>query len=461
MQNKNKATAALAISAAGAATTLPGIIPSLTAWAASSATGGILLGLFNHGFIAATIGGLADWFAVTALFRKPLGISYRTEILKRNRPRIMNAIVDFVGKDLLNIENIMEIVRDENTAKLFIEYIEKNQGREKIKELARDVLTELFSSLDTNTISKAAAPILENEVKNIDAEKFLDAIIKVITSDKHSKKILTLLFDTGLKILKSEHIQDAILSQITELREAYEGDSAGRAFVLSSMDLTDEKILSILNENVERKIIRTMEVLNVNGLVDSETAAAAKSLTNSFGNFFTSAVGDINKKNFLTDFKNFFTETFDISTFIRDFLNIKIKGEVDPKILEKINRQSAANPQNSRIVKIDRQAPVWLEGIQTLIDKKIDEFINSPKLQENFDNIIKGFIGNLLREYHGQIPKMIRERLNKLDDDELNEFVENKIFDDLQMIRINCSICGAAAGMFLYLVSLAIERLAV
>ena len=124
-------------------------------------------------------------------------------------------------------------------------------------------------------------------------------------------------------------------------------------------------------------------------------------------------------------------------------------------------RKLTANPQNSRIVKIDRQAPVWLEGIQTLIDKKIDEFINSPKLQENFDNIIKTFIGNLLREYHGQIPKMIRERLNKLDDDELNEFVENKIFDDLQMIRINGSICGAAAGMFLYLVSLAIERLAV
>ena len=42
--------------------------------------------LLNHGFLAALIGGLADWFAVTALFRKPLGfISYRTEILPRNR----------------------------------------------------------------------------------------------------------------------------------------------------------------------------------------------------------------------------------------------------------------------------------------------------------------------------------------------------------------------------------------
>ena len=46
--------------------------------------------LLNHGFLAALIGGLADWFVVTALFRKPLGfISYRTEILPRNRERIM------------------------------------------------------------------------------------------------------------------------------------------------------------------------------------------------------------------------------------------------------------------------------------------------------------------------------------------------------------------------------------
>ena len=56
--------------------------------------------IFAKGFLfcaeAALVGGIADWFAVTALFRKPLGITYRTEILRRNRKRIMDAMYPYL-----------------------------------------------------------------------------------------------------------------------------------------------------------------------------------------------------------------------------------------------------------------------------------------------------------------------------------------------------------------------------
>ena len=38
------------------------------------------------------IGSVADWFAVTALFRKPLGISFHTELIPRNRDKIIGGI---------------------------------------------------------------------------------------------------------------------------------------------------------------------------------------------------------------------------------------------------------------------------------------------------------------------------------------------------------------------------------
>jgi uncharacterized membrane-anchored protein YjiN (DUF445 family) len=68
-------------------------------------------------------------------------------------------------------------------------------------------------------------------------------------------------------------------------------------------------------------------------------------------------------------------------------------------------------------------------------------------------------IENLLNEYHDQIPALIRERLDKLDDNKLTEFVESRVSDDLQMIRINGSVCGGIAGMFLYIVSLIIAQI--
>ena len=458
MQNKTKATATLAASALCAVSTLPEISP--LRFILTGTNGGLLLGLLNHGFLAATIGGMADWFGVTALFRKPLGIGFHTEILRRNRARIMDAIVEFVGTDLLNTKNIMETVHDENTAQLLIEYFERNNGRAKTKIMAREVLSEVFGNLDTKNISAAVAPILETEIKNLDAQKLFDAVLNVVTNDKHSRKILIALFNTGHKILQSRHMQEEILRKITELREAYEGDSAGRALVLSSMDLTDEKILNILNETVEKKINDAEKILSATGIVERETAQAADEMVQKFGGFVRSAANGLSTKKFLDDLKNMFMQKFDAATFVKTWLDVNVKGEIDPRILEKLRRQQAANPNAPRIVEIEREEVIWKAAVDYLVDEKINEFINSESMQKKFDKLIKDFIAGLLDEYREQIPLMIRERLDKFSDDELTEFVESHVSDDLQMIRINGSVCGAFVGMFLYVVAQIIENMA-
>ena len=456
MQNKTMATATLATSALLAAGTMPGLSP-LTNFAATSQLGNFFLGLFNHGFIAATIGGMADWFAVTALFHKPLGISYRTEILKNNRERITDALIEFVEKDLLTPQNIMDLVREEDTAKLLIDYFEEHQGREKIKSLTQEILKELFANADSKEISKAVAPILEGEMKNLDAEKIIDAAVKTLTNENHGRKILTALLETGRKILNSEHMQESILQKISELREAYEGDSTGRALVLSSMNLTDEKILTILNETVEKKISDTISVLNVRGMVDNKTSDAAKSLLATFSGFVKNAAADFDAKSFQSGLQKIIGEKFDSAKYIETWINVNVKGEVDPAVIEKITRQNAANPQHSRVVKIEKNNPIWLESVNNLIDSKIDEFIKSPILQGKFDKLIKNLVEKMLSEYHEQIPALIRERLDKWNDDELTEFVESHVADDLQMIRINGSVCGGIVGMLLYVVAFVIN----
>ncbi|MBQ7199539.1 MAG: DUF445 domain-containing protein [Selenomonadaceae bacterium] len=456
MENKTKATATLAASALLAAGTMPSLSPLINL--VTTSTGQFFLGLLNHGFIAATIGGLADWFAVTALFRKPLGIGYRTEILKRNRGRITDAIIDFVSRDLLNKENIMDTIREENTAQMLIEYFEKYRGRDKAKDLAYDILNELFAQTDSRSIANAVTPILEDEIKNLDADKIANAAVKILTRDKHSRKILTALLSTGKKILQSRHMQDAIYKKIVDLREAYEGDSAGRALVLSSMNLTDEKILSILNENVEKKINDTLKVLNVKGMVDNETAEMANSLIDAFTRFVQAAAADMDNEKFQANLRALLKEKVDTAQYIQDWLDVNVRGETDPVILAKISRQAANNPNVSRIIEIESHEQIWYPILDKLIDEKIDEFIESPVLQYKFDKLVKNFIAQMLEEYHDAIPAMIRERLDKFSDDELTEFVEGKVSDDLQMIRINGSVCGAAVGMLLYVVAQIIER---
>ena len=255
-------------------------------------------------------------------------------------------------------------------------------------------------------------------------------------------------------------MQREILDKITELREAYEGDSAGRALVLSSMDLTDEKILHILNETVDKKIDDAEKILRATGTVDAQTANAAADMVAMFSGFVKSATSSLNTKRFLEDLKTLFLQKFDAENFIKTWLDVNVKGETDPKLLEAVRRKQAANPLTPKIVQVERKPVVWRDATDFLVDARIDEFIKDIALQKKFDTIIKGLIEKLLDEYREQIPTLIRERLDKFDDDELTEFVESRVSDDLQMIRINGSVCGALVGMFLFVVSQIIEHMA-
>ena len=436
LNNKFKANAALLLSAVGAAFTIPSVSPV----APISPTGNFLLGLFNHGFLAATIGGLADWFAVTALFRKPLGIGFRTEILKRNRKRIMDAIVEFVSNDLLNTANIMRTVREENTAALLIDYFNNNDGRRKIKQIVFELLVEIAAKSDTQKIARSTAPLIQKEIYAIDAGEVVKKIVDVIIEPKHSKKILTFICEAGQSIFHSSAVQSAVLQKITSLRRDYEGTSAGRAFVLSAIELNDDKILSILNENVDKKIADTVKSLKGED-VDPNVQNTANDMVDAFGDFIQTNTSDVTARTFVRDVKEFFTKNFDVTDYTQLWLDKNLKG-----ITYSGNKKIEPDELN-------REEIQWRAAVEQLVDNKIDNFINSPMQQDAFDRFVKKSVEKILDDYHETIPDLINERLNKLDDEQLTEFVESRVSDDLQMIRINGAVCGACVGITLYIIS--------
>ena len=62
----------------------------------------------QSGFEAGLVGGIADWFAITALFRHPLGLKIpHTNLLPKNRERVIESIVHMLETDLLNKESIV------------------------------------------------------------------------------------------------------------------------------------------------------------------------------------------------------------------------------------------------------------------------------------------------------------------------------------------------------------------
>ena len=408
MQKKNKANLALGLSAAGFLGTF-------------ALPGGFVAGMVHHGFLAATIGGLADWFAVTAIFRRPLGISYRTDILRRNRPRIMEALVTYTSEDLLSTENIMAVLEKQDTAQLLTAYFIHRGGRERVQQVMDEVLLKVVNDLNAEKIAAELAPAIRQGLNSFALENILPDVLQQLAQKKHLERLLVSLTAIGGQVLESPALQQALLEHIRILRESYERDSAGRAFVLASMGLTDEKILRLLMGRIKDRMAKVQQA----GLAENSD------LQRGLSAMLYSLSQDERLRDLLKDRKDKLLEQVDLTGLIARWLEGNIKGD----------------------------NPFWLPQMHAYVDRLIDKFIGSAPLQAKFDKAVKEFLRTELVKHHDLIPGLIREHLNGLSDDELVTFVEDKVQDDLQMIRINGSVVGALVGMGLYVLIALAERM--
>ena len=411
IRKKGLATAVLAASAAGAAG---------FGWLASS-TGGFLSGLLAHGFLAATIGGLADWFAVTAIFRKPLGISYRTEILRRNRPRIMRALAEFAGSDLLSREHVMDSLSKQDFSEMLAQYLMERGGRERIFALADAVFTRGMETLDMRSVAASVEPVVRRVFSELRLDETAgDALASALSAETRNR-VLHALAPIARRVWRDEELQSLLLASIGNIKEAYVGDKTMRASLFDMEELSDERLLDRLNEYVEAWM---------GGLESGEGE-----LCDRFSHW--------------------------LDAFLRD-------GEPRERLAAAVRRW-----QNEQVESADIEGRLtrglellrenclldWRRKMRGYIENRMEEFLHDAEAKASFNAWILRWFDDLLAAHHAELPQMMERQLAKMSDDELVELVETRVEDDLQMIRINGAVVGSLAGMILYLLTMAAERM--
>ena len=406
MRKENQANLALAISVFGAVG---------TAGQGSS----LLVSTIHHGFLAATIGGLADWFAVKAIFGRPLGISHRTDILRRNRARIMESLVQFSADDLLSKQNIMEVIEREDIGALLVEYLEHRGGRERLIEATVDILRHVAADVDSRRISKELAPYVIRALHALPLEDSFVELLDVLTEKPHADRIFNMLIRMGLQLIRTQVFQEMLRENIASIRTEYEGDGMFRAFVLSFFD--DEMIAAWLTERLADILQSAMEHDDrrhrdgVQALVSFVTAFRTNpSLHEVLHRYKVHVIGHIEIENILID-----------------FIEHRMKGS----------------------------HPFWIPYVKELLNEKIDVFAHSESWQNRADRWMKNLAAGEVEKHHGMIAEFVRDYLNQKSEDELIVFVEGKVQTDLQMIRVNGAIVGAFVGMGLSLLVVCAERM--
>lgn len=120
------------------------------------------------GFEAGTIGGIADWFAVSALFSEvPLPILRRhTDIIRKNRTKITDNIVDMVQTKWLSPQIIGEKLASFSFSQAVIDYLDSQNHRQQLLELAKDFLRRINQQTDGPHVASFLAAAIQDQLSD-------------------------------------------------------------------------------------------------------------------------------------------------------------------------------------------------------------------------------------------------------------------------------------------------------
>ncbi|MGE6377604.1 DUF445 domain-containing protein [Peribacillus muralis] len=378
--------------------------------------GSLPLDLLHGGFEAGLVGGLADWFAVTALFRHPLGIPIpHTALLPKNRNRMTNALVSMLKNDWLSKESIQDKVKNIPFTEKLIPVIVKETQSATFRKVLIKLIKQMICYIDIEKVTPFVAKKIKGSLSNIDMSKILHAVSSQLLNEEFDKKAL-----------------DHVLKKAEDwLKQKQTGHRLGTVSmdVLSKIELEGmlqfavKSIQSLLNEEKLGNIIQNLLLSVVNNLKnENEPNREALIL------YIRKEIQGINDNKELLQ---------GVEKWKQQLLT---KWEPEATItgtLEQI-QQEALN-----FVEGEHFMDAYLNPIMQRILANIKE--NSTSI----DQWIQKQITILIENNHTQIGNLVQENLDKLDNETLIDMMENGVGKDLQWIRVNGAVCGFIIGIIL------------
>lgn len=377
--------------------------------------GGILQGGFESGLV----GGLADWFAVTALFRHPLGIPIpHTALLPKNRNKIIKKIVSMLENDWLTKDSIKQKINTIQFTEVILPMIEKEKNNEAIKKTSIDFIQKIIHFIDIHQLAVLIEKELKTQLNSIDARSLLPTAVKQIAEQKYDERALDYILTEVELWANQDSTKNRLGSMAVEAIENIKADGFMQ-FALKSFS-------SLVNEEKLGNIIQTLILKGVN----------------SFRN--------PSNQNRLTLLRNIHKKLDKISTdekLIEELNQWKVKliKEWNPekKILDILNKLQ------QKAINFIGEPAFFDTYILPFMTKSFNNFKQDTVKIKQIENWIQHQAFQLIEKNHSKIGNLVEENLKKLDDNTLIVMLEQNVGKDLQWIRVNGAICGFLIGLVL------------
>jgi uncharacterized membrane-anchored protein YjiN (DUF445 family) len=361
---------------------------------------------------AAMVGALADWFAVTALFRHPLGLPIpHTAIVPANKDRIGSSVANFLEHNFMTREVLAEELRHIDFAGAAAHWLcEPGNSREVALQITHGVPT-LVRMVEDQDVGNFLQATLASGLKNVRFAPLLAEVLDVLIADRRHQ----LLFDhlIGMAADALDRNQDFIRQKIHEASPRW------------MPRIIDEKLF-------EKIMTEAQAILDEMRQEDSEWRARFQSTVEEF----------IGKLRSSPDYEARIAGVVDQTLQHPLFKSYTqtVWSNVRDRLLA-----DADNPASRIATQLERA----LGGIGAALQR-------DPAVQDKLNGWIRQFAANAIASRRHVIAALVKRVIQKWDAETVSRKFESYVGRDLQYIRINGTLVGGLVGLLLHLVSMAL-----
>ncbi|MEO9599032.1 DUF445 domain-containing protein [Parasphingorhabdus sp.] len=358
---------------------------------------------------AAMVGGLADWFAVTALFRHPMGLPIpHTAIIPRNKDRIGNTLANFLKDNFLISKLVAQRMRNVDLASGIGRFLKSPSGEEgRLKSGASRLLGDAIASLDKDRLGTMFKGAVKTQAIGLDIATPMGQILEAIMAEKRHGPLID-----------------------STIRWAYR-----------TLDTNEPVIRNIVTE-------RANTVMRWTGLDDRVANEVLDGLYKLLADMAADPNHPVRAKT---------EETLS---------ELAIELKHDPELRQKVNEWKLEMVDNPAIASwLDG---IWEQGREALLKAARDpdgamagqfgdalmQLGNSLQQDKQLNRQINRFgrraIVGVVASYGDNIVKLVSDTIHGWDAQTITDRVENAVGRDLQFIRVNGTLVGGLVGLCLH-----------
>ncbi len=359
---------------------------------------------------AATIGGLADWYAVVALFKRPLGLPIpHTAIIQSNQQRIAEKLGEFIEKNFLEAGPVDAKLRAIDFGAFIADWLRDRKRSEDLAQFVLRLLPEAFSATESSGLMTFITRRVTTQVLSIDlAPLAAGALRGFVQEGKHEG----LLDD----ILRAMH-----------------------------RTLTQQDTMAVIRDKVRAEMPTLLRLYRADKFVVNRIISSATK-------FFEEVQGDP-KHPFRGEFDRLllsFVDRLGSDKAFADRIDGLKRDVMARPELANLGRNIWANVKDFVERSASGESQVLQQQLTRMFVEAGEALAGDAELRSEINQGLVAILRTVVAEQKSGVSTFIADQMKSWDMAQLISLIEVNVGKDLQYIRFNGSLIGGLAGLALY-----------